>query len=243
MTALLAAAVVALAAVVKGAIGFGFPTLGTPLLSLVLDVKAAVVVLILPNIAMDSIQFVRRGTPLAIARRFAVLLLFGALGTVLGTRLLVALSSRTALSILGVCIVLFVLLTVTGLSPRVPAGWEPWLSPVVGLVVGVIGGVTNVPGTPLVMYFHALGLDKGDFVASMAFTFVVYKLVQLGSVVYWGLLPWSLALASLALTGVALGGFALGLKVQDRLDQRTFNRAVLGFLACLGAWLVVRSVW
>ena len=48
--AALMAAVVLGAAFVKGAIGFGFPTLGTPLLSLVVDVKTAVVVLILPNI-------------------------------------------------------------------------------------------------------------------------------------------------------------------------------------------------
>jgi hypothetical protein len=110
------------------------------------------------------------------------------------------------------------------------------------LVVGVVGGVTNVPGTPLVIYFHALGLDKHEFVASMAFTFIVYKVVQLGAVIYWGLLPWSLAATSVALTVVALGGFALGLQVQDRLDQRTFNRAVLGFLAVLGAWLVARGL-
>src|SRR5438874_9502117 len=39
VTALLAAGAVLLAAFIKGAIGFGFPTLGTPLLSLVMDVK------------------------------------------------------------------------------------------------------------------------------------------------------------------------------------------------------------
>jgi hypothetical protein len=30
--------------------------------------------------------------------------------------------------------------------------------------------------------------------------------------------------------------------VQDRLDQRTFNRAVLVFLAVLGAWLLIRGL-
>ena len=84
------AAVVLGAAFVKGAIGFGFPALGTPLLSLLVDVKTAVVVLILPNIVMDGIQFARRGTPLATVRRFWVLLAAGALGTVLGTRALAA---------------------------------------------------------------------------------------------------------------------------------------------------------
>jgi uncharacterized membrane protein YfcA len=47
---------------------------------------------------------------------------------------------------------------------------------------------------------------------------------------------------SLVLTLVALAGFALGLKVQDRLEQRMFNRAVLGFLTALGVWLVARSL-
>jgi uncharacterized membrane protein YfcA len=47
---------------------------------------------------------------------------------------------------------------------------------------------------------------------------------------------------STVLIAVALGGFAVGLRVQDRLDQRTFNRAVLVFLAVLGVWLLVRAL-
>ncbi len=242
MITVLGAATVLLAAFIKGAIGFGFPTLATPLLSLFVDVKAAVVVLILPNIVMDGLQFARRGAPLATVRRFAVLLAFGAVGTVVGTRLLVALSSRTATLILGAFLLVFVTLSLTGTTPRVRTGWERWLSPVAGLLAGVVGGLTNVPGTPLVIYFHSLGMAKHEFVSSVAFTFVVYKLIQLGAVAHYGLLPWSLVGVSVLLTAVALAGFAAGLKVQDRLEQRTFNSAVLGFLGVLGVWLVVRSL-
>jgi uncharacterized membrane protein YfcA len=236
------AAVVLAAAFIKGAIGFGFPALGTPLLSLVVDVKTAVVVLILPNIVMDGIQFARRGAPLAIVRRFGVLLLTGALGVVLGTHVLVLLSPRAATLILGAFVLCFVALQATGLSPKVPARGEPWLSPVAGFVAGVIGGVTNSPATPLVLYFHAIALSKHDFVSAVAFTFFFYKLVQLGAVAWYGLLPWPLLWLSVALTAVALVGFAVGLRVQDRLDQRSFNRAVLIFLGVLGAWLLVRSL-
>jgi hypothetical protein len=237
------AAVVLVAAFIKGAIGFGFPALGTPLLSLVVDVKTAVVVLILPNIVMDGLQFARRGTPLSTVRRFGVLLISGAGGVVLGTHVLTLLSPRAAMLILGASVLCFVALNATGLSPRVPAHWEPWLSPPAGFVAGVIGGVTNAPAIPLVLYFQAIGLSKHDFVSSVAFTFFFYKLVQLGAVTWYGLLPGSLLGASLALTAVGLIGFAVGLRVQDRLDQRSFNRAVLGFLAGLGAWLLVRSLW
>ena len=235
------AAVVLAAGFIKGAIGFGFPSLATPLLSLVVDVKTAVVVLILPNIVMDGIQFARRGAPLATVRRFGTLLLSGGVGIVLGTRVLTLLSPRTATLILGVFVLLFVALSVTGLAPKIPPHWEPWLSPPAGFAAGVIGGVTNSPATALVLYFHGIGLAKHDFISSIAFTFFFYKLVQLGAVTWYGLLPWSLLGVSVALTAVALAGFAVGLWVQDRLDQRSFNGAVLFFLAVLGGWLLFRG--
>jgi uncharacterized membrane protein YfcA len=52
----------------------------------------------------------------------------------------------------------------------------------------------------------------------------------------------ALMVGSLLLTAAALAGFAVGLRVQDRLEPRTFNRAVLGFLSLLGIWLLVRSL-
>src|SRR5215475_9369875 len=123
-TALASAAAVLLAAVVKGAIGFGFPTLGTPLLALVVDVKSAVALLVIPNLVMDSLQ-VRRGGPLGeTPRRLAPMLLFTMIGTVIGTRLLVMLSPRAVTLALGGFVLGYVLLDLTRFSPRVPAHWE-----------------------------------------------------------------------------------------------------------------------
>jgi uncharacterized membrane protein YfcA len=241
---LVSAVAAVVAAFIKGAIGLGFPTLATPLLTLVVDVKIAVVVLIVPNIVMDGIQLARRGAAWATLRRFATLLIFGAVGTIAGTRLLVVLPSRVVTLVLGGFVLLFVLLNATRVSPRVPARWEPWLSPVAGLIAGVVGGITNVPGTPLAIYFYALRMDKLEFVRAVACSFLIYKVIQLGAVTWYGFLTWRLLAASVGLTAVALGGFALGLGLQDRLEQRAFNRAVLAFLAALGAWLVLRaSLW
>jgi uncharacterized membrane protein YfcA len=230
------------AAFVKGAIGFGFPTLGTPLLALVVDVKTAVAVLVIPNLVMDGLQLRRQGPLGATPRRLAPLLVFTMLGTIVGTKLLVALSGRTATLILGVFVLCFVLLDLARFSPRVPAGWERLLAPPVGLAAGVMGGITNAPGTALALYFVALGMDKREFVRSIAFTFLVVKGVQLASLGWYGLLGWTLVLGSLGLTAAALAGFGLGVRVQDRLDQRAFNRGVLVFLATLGVWLVVRTL-
>lgn len=241
MTPILATAAVVLAAFIKGAIGFGFPTLATPLLALFLDVRTAVALLIVPNIVMDTVQFVRGGAPVVTVRRFASLVVFGALGTIAGTKLLVMLPPGRLLVILGAFVLLFVVLNATRFSPRLPPRWEPWMSPVAGFVGGVVGGVTNSPGTLVIIYFYSLRLAKAEFVSSVAFSFIVYKLVQLGSVAWFGLLTWPVLGASVALTLAGLGGFALGLRVQDRLEERAFHRVVLAFLALLGAWLVIRG--
>src|SRR3989454_646362 len=233
---------VLVAAFVKGAIGFGFPTLGTPLLALFLDVKTAVAVLVVPNLVMDGIQARRRGGLAATVRRLRPLLLSGAAGTVLGTAALAELGAQTVTLALGGFVGLFVILNAMRVAPRGGPSWGRWLSAPVGLVAGVVGGVTNVPSLPLILYFYALGMEKDEFVRSIAVTFLAYKLVQLVSLVTVGLLDGRLFGASLALTAVAVGAFALGLRVQDRLDARAFNRAVLVFLSAIGVWLVVRAL-
>lgn len=215
----------------------------TPLLALVVDVKTGVALSIVPNIVMDAVQLGRRGDMLATARRVAVLLVFGFVGTVIGTRSLAIMPPKVALAILGTVVLGFVALNASRLAVRVPPRWEPWLGPPIGLAAGFLGGVTNVPGTLLVVYFSALGMDKGEFVRSVALCFMTYKLMQLGAVAYYGLLTWPLLGASAALTVVGLGAFWLGLRVQDALPERVFNRAVLVFLALLGVSLLARSLW
>jgi len=211
-------------------------------LALVVDVKTAVAALVIPNLVMDGLQLRRQGPLGATPRRLAPLLVFTMLGTIIGTKLLVVLSGRTATLILGAFVLGFVALDLARFSPRVPAGWERLLAPPVGLAAGVMGGVTSAPGTALALYFVALGMDKREFVRSIAFTFLIVKAVQLASLGWYGLLGWPLVLGSLGLTAAGLAGFGLGIRVQDRLDQRAFNRGVLVFLATLGAWLVVRTL-
>lgn len=206
------------------------------------DVKTAVAVLVIPNLVMDALQLRRQGPIGDAPRRLAPLLIFTILGTIIGTKLLVALSARAVTLILGIFVLGFVALDLMRLAPRVPPGWERRLAPPVGLVSGIMGGITNAPGTALALYFVALGMDKREFVRSIAFTFLVVKGVQLATLGWYGLFGWHLVLSTLGLTVAALAGFGLGVRLQDRLDQRAFNRAVLVFLAVLGVWLVVRTL-
>jgi uncharacterized protein len=241
MSIVAGALAVLVAAFVKGAVAFGFPLVATPLLALVFDVKTAVAVSIVPNIVMDSVQLVRRGQALGTVRRLAVLLPCGVAGMWLGTHMLVILPGRVATMVLAGFVLGFVALSVSGFAPRIPAAWERWLSPPVGLLAGVLGGLTNVPGTPLVIYFYALGMDKYEFVRAAALSFMVFKLVQLVALFWYGVLGLDRLALSVLFTVIGLGGFAVGLRLQDWLPERVFNRAVLVFLVIVGVWLIARA--
>ena len=136
MTALVGAVGVLVAAFVKGAVGFGFPTVATPILALSMDVKAAVAILILPNLVMDGIQ-ARRGAGLgATLRRHGLLCACGVVGTFVGTALLRAVPDRVALLVLGAVVLGYVALTAAGVRLRVRPEWERAISPPLGFVAG-----------------------------------------------------------------------------------------------------------
>jgi Sulfite exporter TauE/SafE len=161
---------------------------GTPLLALVVDdVKTAVPLLIVPNLVMDGFQLQRQGPIGDAPRRLVPLLIFTIVGTIIGTKLLVMLSARAATLILGSFVLGFVALDLARVTPRIPRGFERRLAPPVGLVAGVMGGITNSPGTVLALYFVALGMDKREFVRSIALTFLVVKGVQLLTLAWYGL--------------------------------------------------------
>lgn len=228
---------------VKGAIGFGFPTVATPLLALATDVRTAVVILLLPNIVMDGVQIFRRPGVLAAARRHAPLILAGVVGTVVGTQFLRWMSSRALLLALGTLILVFVTFSLARPAWRLPPDLEQPLGPVVGLLAGVLGGITNVFALPLAPYLYALDLPKAEFVRAISTAFLVFKLTQFGAVWQVGLMEPGLVGLSVGAAAVGLLSFRVGLLGQDRIRPEVFNRAVLGFLAIVSVTMLVRALW
>lgn len=147
MTIVVGTLSVLVAAFVKGAIAFGFPTIATPLFALVVDVRTAVAVLVLPNLAMDVAQSLRRPGLWPVLRRHAVLYATGTVGTFVGTYWLTRFSDRQAMLVLGAFVLGFVALNASRLTIRVNPSWERYLAGPVGLVAGVMGGITNAHGT------------------------------------------------------------------------------------------------
>jgi hypothetical protein len=242
LTQLLVGAALLLAAFVKGATGLGFPLIATPMVALLLDIRTAVTVLILPNLFMDSAQVFRGGFPYDVFRRFAALIAPTIIGVFLGTMVLVKLPLWVLNFCLGVIVLVFVLTSMLKFDFTIAPGAEKILGPVCGFVSGFLNGMTNAAGPTLAIYLYSLKLDKWTFVKTLATIFATTKIAQLVVISTWNLFNWNTITLSIQVLLFTLAGFYAGIKTQDRVNQQTFNRGLLVLLLVIGVILIGRAL-
>ena len=81
-------AIVILGGIAHGAIGFGFPLISTPLVALLIDIKTAVLITVVPNIAVNVVSIVRGGNWRESIGRYWPIAMWVVLGTMIGTHFL-----------------------------------------------------------------------------------------------------------------------------------------------------------
>ena len=199
-TTIVVAAALLLAAYVKGTTGFGFPLIATPTVALLLDIRTAVTILIIPNIVMDITQIFRGTFSPSLFRRFSWLLVLTVAGVFLGTKVLVTLPLWLLNLTLGVIVLAFVGSNFLRLHFYVTPETERFFSPLAGFVGGFLNGMTNAAGPVVATYLYSLRLEKTEFVKSIATIFMVTKLSQLVAVSTWNLFNFSTISLSLVVT-------------------------------------------
>ena len=230
------------AAFVKGASGMGFPLIATPTVALLLDIRVAITILIIPNIVMDVTQVFRGGFPFHVLRRFTWFLLMTVVGVFLGTKVLVTLPLWILNLCLGVMVLVFVISNWLRFELTISPKLERKLSAPAGLIGGFLNGMTNAAGPALAIYLYNLRLPKVEFIKSIATIFIITKFSQLIAVSTWNLFNRATLSLSLGVTLFVLLGFYGGLKTQDRINQKTFSRCLLVLMFVVGVILVLRSL-
>ncbi len=233
--------VFALGGFVKGVIGLGLPTVVIGGLSVALAPAQAAALLIVPSLLTNLWQASGAGT-LALLRRLAPLLAAVCVGVALGAGWLASGARSAWPGIgLGLALVLYALLGLLNWRPTVRRGDEPWLSPFIGLVTGLVTAATGVFVLPAVPYLQALDLDRDDLVQALGLSFLVSTLALALSLGHSGLLRTDLALVSVAAVLPALAGMALGQALRRRVASEPFRIVFLAGLLALGLYLALRG--
>ena len=235
-------AVFLLAGLVKGAVGFGLPTVALALLTATLGLKAAMALMLVPSFVTNVWQGLSGGAFVALLRRFWPLLLAVVVGVWFGAGVLARSDVRLLSALLGVLLCLYAIFSLV--APRLPSpgARETWISPLIGLVNGFVTGLTGSFVVPAVPYMQILGLPGERLVQAMGILFTVSTLALAGALGGRGLLPAELGGLSVLALVPALFGMWLGRRLRQRLSDQRFRQVFLVALLLLGVYIVVRAL-
>lgn len=235
-------AIVIVAAVTHGAIGFGFPLISTPLVALLIDIKTAVLITVLPNIAVNVISVVRGGNwRESIGRRWPMII-WVLLGTMIGTRFLLAAPPELLQLLLAAMVVVFLL---QDRIRRLDLTWirrRPAVSGAVfGTVAGLFSGAVNVSAPPLVIYFMMLQLPPLALTQMLNLCFLAGKAIQGATLSLANPESMPLLAASLPLTVLAIAALLLGIRLQRRMSPAIYSKGLRATLAGFAVLLTVQA--
>ena len=222
--------------VIKGTLGVGLPLFAVPLLSLVLPAPTAIALMAVPVLFSNLWQAIDSGKAVTHALRFKPLLITLFISTSLTVPLALSLSVR-ALNILlasAVLIAVFLMAWQPRLefSPR----QEKRVGGVIGLLAGIMSGVSSMAGPLIITFLMALRLPREVFIGSISVIYLFSMVPLYAALAYHGRLgPVEAGLSLFGLVPMFLG-MRLGKAMRHHLSETAFRRILfwfLGFLAIL----------
>ncbi len=239
--AVLAVAVL-LGGFVKGVVGLGLPMIAIPIISTVMDPRSAIAVMTLPILGSNFLQAQSGGSMVETALRFRGFLVPMTLGAIVGAAIITQVHVDHAELILGTLVALFATTTLAGWQPVLSARVDRRLRPAVGLVSGVIGGMSSFFAPTVTPYLFTLGLDKNTFIRAMGVAFLIGELPLMLGLIAAGFAPLPVWVLSAAGWALVAGAMHLGAKLRDRVPQKGFKTIVGVTLLVVGLNMIRRAV-
>lgn len=233
------------AAFLKGLSGMGFATICLAVMAMALDVKLAIALVILPSLSSNLLVMYEAGRFREAVARFWVMIVCALPGLGLGLWLLRTTGSEVPRGVLGGMLLLYGLWGLFGLRGAggdIPFPRGVWFQAPVGLLNGLVNGLTGSQVMPVLPYLVSLRLDKDLFVQTINLSFTVSSVVMLFGLGRLGVLTVSTAAWSLlGIVPVALG-IRLGSRLRRRFSEEAFRRVIMVMLTVFGVALMGRAL-
>ncbi|HZI81491.1 MAG TPA: sulfite exporter TauE/SafE family protein [Vicinamibacterales bacterium] len=227
------AAITLAAAIVNGALGYGFSSITVPLALLFMTNRVLNPALVPIEVVLNAyVLWVNRDALATVWKRVLPIVIALAPGVALGTVLVSQVSPAWLKFVTFVVLLPLILLQAAGY--RRPVRSEKSGFVVFGGALGVLYAVTTISGPPLAVVLSNQGFTKKDFRAALGFirlaestfTAIAYYYAGLYSAESFGLIPYILPSIFI---GVPIGAVLI-----HRIRPETFRRVCMSF----DAWVV-----
>ena len=227
------------AAIAKGVTGLGFTTTCLPILALLVGLKDALPLVIIPSIFSNVVVMRQVGRFGETLGRFWPMLLALLPGLALGLWTLSYIDGRLAGAILGGMILAWCAFSFAKPELSIAAHWERPLAPFSGFVTGTINGVTGSQIMPMVPFLMMLQLERNLFLQVVNCSFTLSSIVMALGLGKLGLFSWEDALISAIGVCFVAFGLSLGAAIRHQLSAELFRQGILVMLSLMGLGLIV----
>ncbi len=234
--------VILLAGMVHGTFGLGFPMVATPLIALYTDVRTAVLLTLLPTMAVNISLLFQGSGAREVVLRYWPLLPYVLTGTLLGTLLLLVLDPRPFLLLLAAAILLY--LNQARLQ-MLDFGWigrHPRLAyACFGLTAGIMAGTVNVMVPILIIFTLEMKLAIQSMIHLFNVNFLAGKVTQ--TIVFISTPQVSLGgllYSAIWLVPAALSGLLAGRWLNRRISEQRYRWILRGILWAMAGILIGR---
>ena len=225
---------------VKGAVGVGLPTVVVGILSIVIPTPQAAQLMVAPALATNIWQMAAGPALGALLRRFAWLIVAVFIGTFTTVRFMTN-SAFTGVA-LGAVLAAYGLYGLLARRFVIDTAHERWLSPLIGLLTGMLCGATGVFVVPSLPYLTSLRMQTEELVQAIGISAFVCPLALGLALAVHGPFPAGAAGASFLALFPALAGMYVGQRLRRRLAAATFMRWFFAALVVLGGYMFLRSL-
>ena len=234
--------IIFISSLVHGSIGFGFPMIATPLLAIVTDMKTAILYIAIPTLLINLISIYSEGNFLQAVKKFYPLALMGMIGSAIGTQILIYSSTDFFKLLLALSIFLYLFIQKFKIHMYWIEKKKRLATVVFGLIAGLIGGLTNVMASILIIYSLESKHTKKEIIQSTNLCFLFGKIIQIVLFTIHGSFNeelLSISFSSLFIVAIAM---FLGLKVKNKIPQEIYRKVVKVVLFVIASFLVYQSI-
>ena len=235
------AATFLLAGLVKGVIGLGLPTVSLGLLVATFDLTTAMALLIMPSLITNLWQAFTGGNLYSLLQRLWPFLLMASVTVWLGSAALTSVDLWLLSALLGSLLVAYSLFSLSGLTLKLKDKHEPWSGVLLGVVNGILTGMTGSFAVPGIMYLQGIGMTRDQLVQAMGLLFSVSTIALAIALNDHNLLSGQLSLMSTIAVFPALLGMWFGQRLRKTLSEQGFRQVFFISILLLGVYIIFQS--
>ncbi|SHE51923.1 sulfite exporter TauE/SafE family protein [Alkalibacter saccharofermentans] len=230
--------IILIGGVIQSSTGFGFAIFAMSLLPIIMPFKTAVIAVLCASIVMmvSIVIKLRKSINYKLMLWPVISAMFGRW---IGITILTTADEKILFKMLAVILIAFAAYF-TAFSERTTISPGRKNGMIAGTISGVLGGLANVGGPPLVAYFYSVCDDKEEYMASIQATFLISGLSSFAMNAAYGNITFEVLKLSLIGSVAILIGSYIGLNIFKLINQIVLRRLINSFMVIMGVIMLIK---